>query len=503
VRVLLSVGHPILQRACVSALVDRGYQIRLLGSADDAAAWPAQVEPIAVPQAGRLEPDVLDGCGAAVIVDQSVTPRRGGAAGSDTTAALLAAAAAARVERVILVASGEPDKPIAERLSPRLASLTAGGYAGDWLGIHAPTVYGIGDDPVTLLLILMRSLPAVPLIDRREVAHPLWHEDLAAAIAAAPELESAVYGDSVELAGPDAVTPDDLYERLARAIDRRPLRVPVPEFVADYGDGLAQALGMRAPFDALRLQPDASTAVAGIAGEALTSIFGVIPTSLDSGLQRLIQQLPELTPDQGTGTLELKRFGADIRGSHYDAPALLRAFRRSFKDVMPIPVGVEPAAPAVELDRGTVITMTLPGRGHVSVRVEEVTDDHVLVATLRGHALAGVVRFSAVPRRDAIRFEVTACDAAANEFDWLTLTLGGALMQDANWTTVVKNVVTLSQGTADGVDSHKERLSRDQAREAEQSIAAIVERHAAARSGPADDPSPSGGRELHGARSMP
>ena len=38
--------------------------------------------------------------------------------------------------------------------------------------------------------------------------------------------------------------------------------------------------------------------------------------------------------------------------------------------------------------------MNLPARGHVQIRVAEVTDDHVVGVTLQGHALAGCVRFS-------------------------------------------------------------------------------------------------------------
>jgi NADH dehydrogenase len=115
---------------------------------------------------------------------------------------------------------------------------------------------------------------------------------------------------------------------------------------------------------------------------------------------------------------------------------------------MPIPIGVEPAAVQVTLDEGAVLTMALPGRGHVSIRVEAVTDDHVIVSTLRGHVLAGFVRFATAAVGDEVMFEVMPCDSAANVFDWVALTLGGARIQDANWTKLAHNVAMMAGRSA-------------------------------------------------------
>jgi NADH dehydrogenase len=107
--------------------------------------------------------------------------------------------------------------------------------------------------------------------------------------------------------------------------------------------------------------------------------------------------------------------------------------------------------------------MALPGRGHVQVRVQQVSEERVVLATLRGHALAGVVRFSTKDLAHAVRFEVLTCDAAANPIDWLARTLGGARIQQANWTQLVKNVIELSGGTADRVRHGSRTLSYDEA----------------------------------------
>src|SRR5205085_8056861 len=127
-------------------------------------------------------------------------------------------------------------------------------------------------------------------------------------------------------------------------------------------------------------------------------------------------------------------------------PELMRAIRSQFRELMPIAVGVEPAAPHDTLDEGAVITMAIPGRGHVAIRVEQVAEHHVVVSTLRGHVVAGFVRFATSTRGDRVGFEVIACDTAANVLDWITLTLGAVRVQDANWLKLVRNVAKMAGG---------------------------------------------------------
>jgi NADH dehydrogenase len=177
----------------------------------------------------------------------------------------------------------------------------------------------------------------------------------------------------------------------------------------------------------------------------------------------LIAELEELTPADGIGAVEVKRFSSTIRGADCDAIALMRLFATQFSEIMPIPVGVEPASPEVVLRPGADITMTLPGRGHVQVRVREVASRRVTLATVRGHALAGIVRFSARDLDDGLEFEVMTCDAAANRLDWLTLTMGGARLQDANWSTVVERVAQRAGGTHGAVQSDNRTLGDEEA----------------------------------------
>jgi NADH dehydrogenase len=365
----------------------------------------------------------------------------------------------------------EQDQP------PGGAEALARGFPGEWLVIRSAPVYGVTDDPLSLFLILMRSLPAVPILSDTHLMQPLWHEDLARALAAGPSLDAAGVNRVVQVAGPETVTQDQLYERLARLTDRRPLRIPLPDFVAAHGAALAGALHLSVPLEGSHLAfTEAASPELAAADNALSALFGVTATSLEAGLTRLVHQLAEVTPSEGVGTLEVKRFSARIHGSRYDAAELLTRFRMHFEDVMPIPVGVEPVAPRAELVSGKVVTMALPGRGHVQVRVEEVTDTHVVVATLRGHALAGVVKFSTRTFDDSVGFEVMPCDTAANALDWLTLTLGGAKAQDANWISVVQNVVKLAGGTADPVHTEARKLAGGEAEQMQQWIRGLIQR---------------------------
>jgi NADH dehydrogenase len=432
--------------------------------------------------------EAFSGCDAAIIVHHSVTAKAsaGDDGVSDPTLPLLEAVGQGGVRRLIVVSSRDIAEAPQASGAKRTTEAVIRRFPGEWLHLRASTVYGITNDPLTLFLIMMRSLPAVPIVSGAHL-QPLWRQDLAQAAAAALSLAPADVDRVLELAGPETITQEQLYERVAASIDRRPLRIPVPDFVAAHGGRLAEALRVIAPSEVSRYLGFATDKVEELAAtdNALTRVFSVTPTSVGEGLQRLVAELDEVTPSEGVGGLDVKQFSARIVGSQYDAAGLLQLFRSRFKDMMPIEVGLEPIAPSAELTGGAVVTMALPGRGHVQVRVEEVAERHVVVATLRGHAVAGIVRFSTRPDGDATIFEVLTCDRAANALDWLTLTLGGARVQDANWVRVVQNVVKLSGGTADDVSIDHRKLAGEEADDVDRWIRAIIQRQRAAGAGSA------------------
>jgi NADH dehydrogenase len=463
---LISGGNHVLQGSIADQLTAAGHSIRIVrcGSRPPSTTLVAQGAPRMVDgSTAATLAAALHGCDAAIAIDGSIAAPSGtGADACPGPLQLMEAAAATRLRRLIVVASPAAAASMGE----------PGGETPDLLLRCAP-VYGLGTDPISRFLIMMRSLPAVPVLNDRHVMRPVWHEDLAAAL-----VEALADGDgrgrqTLDIMGPDAITYDQLYERLSALTDRRPLRIPVPEFMTTYGGRLARAFGMDVPFDPAPGDEggwsDESAVAAGNAGAVR-----VQPTTLDEGLRRLVLELDETIPSEGVGSVQVKRFHTTIRGSAYSPTELLSLFRQRFADVMPSPVGVEPVAPGTTLVPDGVLTLALPGRGHVQVRVEDVQPDRVVLGTVQGHLIAGVVSFSVAPEADGVRFEVTTCDNASNALDWLALSMGGAKAQDANWWRVVHIVGKLAGGQAVAVQTDVRTLNAAVAAAADRWIARLV-----------------------------
>jgi hypothetical protein len=113
-----------------------------------------------------------------------------------------------------------------------------------------------------------------------------------------------------------------------------------------------------------------------------------------------------------------------------------------------------------------------------------------------------VVKFSTQTFEDGVGFEVMPCDTAANALDWLTLTLGGAKAQDANWIRVVQNVVKLAGGTADPIQTEARRLAGAEAEEMQRWIRGLIQRQRE-RQDAAESPSPRGQDERRPANVEP
>ena len=456
--VLLSSTNDVLRRSITDALRARGHDVHLVAEnfLETAVPLPAGVEPTS------------DRGGAAVFVDPGVTQigqHSGPAESQDVRADFLRTAAQSGLRRFIEVRRRSDPRQQSER--------GAHTWPDGQLTIEVSPVYGVGDDPVTTLLLMMRSLPVIPLSTGTHVACPLWHRDLAETIVAAVTLPASVPENTIDVVGPEAITVDQLYERIASHIGRRPLRIPVPEFLAEHGARLAESLHVTEPLAATRALFQETLEV-GSCGTRTTPGLDAPATSIDHGLRALIAELEELTPADGVGTLEVKQFFADMR-TRCAAADVLRRFRDSFAMVMPIDVAVEPASQQTRLVAGANITMALPGRGHVQVRVVDASDEQIVLSTVRGHVLAGIVRFTSQARGDLVRFEVLTCDTAANPLDWIGLTLGGARLQDANWTKVVHNVARLAGDDSVTVESVKRKLPPDEAQAVKGWLASTID----------------------------
>ena len=211
-------------------------------------------------------------------------------------------------------------------------------------------------------------------------------------------------------------------------------------------------------------------------GNALTTVFDLAGTKLDKGLAMLADSQPELLPEEGIGALRRKRFWAEIDGSRLSPEMLFRHFVSHFADCTPwhVELEAEPGTPKVP-ELGAVLTISLPLRGNVQIRIVELEVRRMTVCTVEGHPLAGAVRFLTEQRGAAVRFEVQVYDRAANVADWLVMNPIVARLQNATWHETVERVVKESGGRAPrGVEREFTKLDADQGREVNDWLEGLV-----------------------------
>ncbi|HYG61418.1 MAG TPA: NAD-dependent epimerase/dehydratase family protein [Thermoanaerobaculia bacterium] len=466
-KVLVTGGTGVVGAAAVRALLADGHAVRLFsrhadkdverwrGTGDIEAREGSIGSPLDI--AGAAE-----GCDAilhiAGIVEErppEVTFDRVNVGG---TQHLLSEAQRAGVRRFVYVSSlGAERGDSAYHSSKRRAEDLVLQFPGDWLICRPGNVYGPGDEVISLLLQMVRISPVVPVIDAGDQPfQPLYAEDLGAALAIAvsrKELSRQV----LLLAGDEVTTTSALIDRLARITGREAARLPVPSFFAKLGAQAASMIGLRMPVneDKLTMLIEENVIRPGEVN-ALTTILGVKPTPLEEGLRRLAVSQPEQLPSGGTGTgpVMRRRYWANLHGIPGTAKDLFTEFRRRFFDVVPEATVREGGEQVGErrLDPGAVLTLSLPMRGHVQVRVVEVTDTSATLVTLAGHPLAGsnTFRITGVPTgtpsdapHGGLRFVVESCDRPSNLVDGLAMTPMGTMLKHWTWNNVVEEAAKM------------------------------------------------------------
>lgn len=489
-RVLVTGGTGVIGEGLLPALIGAGHTVRLLarGAEEDARQWPAEVEPFAadVTDAASLRGAAED-CGAVVhitgIVDESppkLTYERVNVAG---TRNVLGEAARAGLKRFVYVSSlGAERGGSAYHRSKFRAEELVRASSFDWLILRPGNVYGPGDEVISTLLKLVRTLPAVPVIDAgNQPFQPVWYEDLGRAILRALETPT-LKRETLELAGEEVTTMSEIIERLSALTGRKVARVPVPSFLASLGVQLAEwtklekLLGVRVPLNEAKLKMLLEgNFVEHPRANALTERLGVRPTPLAEGLAKLGDSIPEQLPSEGVGSLQHKKFWADISGSRHTPTGLLEEFRAHCAEVMPLEFSAEPGTPRVVAE-GVTLTLALPLRGNVQVRVEQVAPRRITFSTVEGHMLAGMIQFNASgDKRRAVRFAVEIHARAATGLDLLAMSTVGEPLQQSNWEEVVRRVVELSGGTAPaGVQSELHALDEKDARVVERRLSDLI-----------------------------
>lgn len=484
-KVLVTGGTGVVGTAAVSALVAAGHSVRLLSrhARADARQWPAGVDawPGNVSDPQSLH-GAANGCAVVLhlagIVDETAPEATFQRVNVDGTRHVVEEAARSGLARVVHVSSLGADRgESAYHRSKREAEAIVRGYQGRWTIVRPGNVYGPGDEQISLLLRMVRTLPAVPVIGGgNQPVQPAWHEDIATALLRVVE-RGDLDGRVLELAGGDVTSQNDLIDRLAGITARHVRKLPLPELLASTGMKALGLVGIDIPFSEgqLTMLGEGSRIEPGRDNDLVTTL-GVRPTPLQAGLERLADAQTEQLPREGVGSMKRKRFWADIANSVMDPDTMFVHLRTHFDAVTPgfLHVAPEPDAPRM-IAEGETLTLALPMRGHVQVRVVEATERTITMLTLEGHPLAGAVRFLVEDRGDCVRFEVQVYERAANVVDYIAMRTIGDFLQNRSWETLVENMVTASSGSApDGVRKDVETLDEEQAERIEEWLERLV-----------------------------
>lgn len=478
--------------AVVRALVARGHEVRLLARhADEAAAGYADgVQPVSASiDDGDALAVAVHGCSAIVHLAGILTEEPPEATYEKVnvggTAELLKAASGIGAPFFVFVSSLGADRGESEyHRSKRRAEELVRSYPGPWLILRPGNIYGPGDETVSTLLKMLRALPSVPVVDGGEQAfQPMWCEDFGEAVARTLARRDLAW-QTLELAGPETTTTNDLLRRLGELTGREPSTVSVPRRLARAGAEIVErlggaaalrALGLESPLGKAKLQLLLEETVVEPERNALTTALRIEPTSLDEGLAMLVDALPEQLPAEGVGALSARVYSAEIQGSPRSAEELIDEVAEHLGELMPLELPAEPGS-ATSAERGATLTGDLPLRGHFQVRVEERTPRSFTFVTVEGHPLAGAVTFAAEPLADGrLRFEVRVISRPADVFDWVAMRTIGGMLQARNWRAVVRRVLQVSGGEApEGVRDRKIALSAEEAERWERWAEALV-----------------------------
>lgn len=471
-RVTIQSGSVTVELALLRALSEAGHSVVLAGEGkhDVAARWPDSVT--AVETSGIAA--AIDTSDVVIVVDGRIAlrpaERADGAAGPAAPPGALRCA-----KRLVILAPPDDDHAI------RLAD-DARRAGAEWMRFEVDAVFGAAahtEDLVSAMLSLVRSLPVVPVLPSSRIRFaPVFAADLGRLVAAALATRAA-WGRVHHVRGREIVSVDDLLGLLADLSQRKLRRAALPSFLGGAASAVTHLAGVApAHLDdetvARLTRQEARAATEPSRTLDAFAELGVATTPLHAALDRLASELPEQRPTDTYGSLEHKRFWVDLVNSAFDAEELLEEFRRHCADILPIEVDVERGATGT-VERGRMLTAALPLRGHIQMRVEETLPRRITFATVEGHPIAGVVRFSTSSSNGGVRFAVEVFSRSATPLDFVALKAGGSIAQNITWTTVCERMKERSRGScAEGVQHAIESLGEVEAREAETWIEALI-----------------------------
>ncbi len=410
-----------------------------------------------------------DGCEVVVhiagIVAEEPPARTFQAINIDGTRYVVLEAERAGARRVVYVSSlGAARGRSAYHKSKSVAEAVVQAFSGEWVVVRPGAVYGPGDENISVLLRMVRTLPVIPTIgDGNQRFQPIWHEDIANALALAVERDDA-RNCVLDVAGPDVTSQNDLTARLRTITDRTAVQAPVPEFVAALGLRALGAIGVGVPFsEAQMAMLTEGNFIHEGETNALIEVLGVSPTGLDDGLRQLAVEQRAQHPSAGVGTLMRKRYWIDMVDTRYDADGMFAYLCDHLPELMPSVVEMKRGGSGGgRICEGATLTLELPLRGQVLVRAAEVRDRRMTMLTLAGHPIAGAVRFLIDPVPSGIRFEIQVHERPASIVDEVMLRVGGDWLQRTLWIGLAENVAQAAGGARGDVQSSEETLDERQ-----------------------------------------
>ena len=168
-KVLVTGGTGVVGQAAVDALLARGHEIRLFSrhADDDAPQWPDGVEawPGAIDDAASVEGSA-DGCDVVLhcagIVDENPPEVTFESVNVEGTWNVVREAERAGAHRLVYVSSLGADRgESAYHRSKLRAEGAVRAFTRGWTILRPGNVYGPGDEVVSLLLKMVRTLPVV------------------------------------------------------------------------------------------------------------------------------------------------------------------------------------------------------------------------------------------------------------------------------------------------------------------------------------------------------
>jgi nucleoside-diphosphate-sugar epimerase len=262
-KVLITGRDGLIEAAAVAALTQHGHEIVTALEGSDAVVCIAGAADAVLPDA--IETSIVEG-----------------------TRAALGDAVRSGVRRFVLVSAlGAQDGASATDRGKHRAESLVREWTGSWTICRVGPVYGPGDRTVSLLLRAVRTLPAIPVLDELPF-QPVWAADLGEALARVIERDDLGH-QTLELAGPEAVTLRDLVKELSALTGMTPRLVRVSGWIAQVGRQAVQTMGLESKLDAGVLTSITDhAAIPKGRSNALVGELGVKPIPLRDGLRLLI-----------------------------------------------------------------------------------------------------------------------------------------------------------------------------------------------------------------------